>query len=78
MTPGYFTGLVQHLIERASNPTVAKVETYAQAGAVGPGWGSSGLKVTTSDGQATFVSIVRGSSPTGDPTNLPTEYVPEV
>ena len=40
----------------------AKVETFAECGAVGPGWAPHGLKVSGADGQAVFLSFARTSA----------------
>lgn len=63
MTPGYAEGLVKHLLATSGHRGVVAVHTYAEAGAVGPGWSPCGIKVDTSTGTAVFYSIVRTSPP---------------
>ena len=70
MTPAYAEAMLKHLIEHAGDPRIAKVETFAEAGAVGREWGTCGVKVILQTGQAAWVGIQRGH------TDAPAGYQP--
>lgn len=70
----YFAGLAKHLLESADHPEIAAVETFQEAGAVGPNWPRQGLRIVLRDGSALLVAFVRTSPPGGDDTNQPTEF----
>lgn len=57
-------GMLAYLL--ADHPDVAKVEPFAEVGAVGPNWPPHGVKVTFTDGSAAFLPSSRTSSPNDD------------
>lgn len=77
MKATYAAGLAKHLLERSGSPDIVKVETFADAGAVGFHWPPYGLKVTFADGKAIYVSFAHASSAQGDDPNQPDQFNPE-
>lgn len=71
MRPGYFAALAVHLLTTAGRPEIAGAGTYADSGTVGAGWAPHGVRVTLATGQAVWLSIARGSAPTGDDKTMP-------
>lgn len=76
MTPGYAEGLIKHLLEASGHRGIAGVQTYAEAGAVGPGWAPHGIKVATSTGTAVYYSIARTSPPVRGEGDEPEAFDP--
>lgn len=77
-------GMLAHLLTRQpavaedDGPRVVKVETFAEAGAVGTNWPPHGVKVTWSDGATVFLACSRTSAPGEDLDAQPDVFDPEV
>lgn len=72
----YAAGLVAHLLTRHED--VAKVETFAEAGLVGPDWPPCGIVVTMRDRSMICLSSARTSASGEDLQAQPATFDPEV
>ena len=57
MRTSYFAGLVQYLLGQVQPSPIAKVSTFAEAGAVGTDWPPYGLKLDLTDGRCVYLSF---------------------
>lgn len=75
MKPSYAVGLIRHTL--ADAPEVAKVETFAEVGAVGHSWPPHGLRITFNDGAVVYLSSSSAGSITEVLLAQPDEFTPE-
>lgn len=72
MRPGYFAGLLHHLLQ--DEALVKAVSSYVDAGLVGEQWSPYGLRVVFRDTTIVYVAVLRTSGDRADDPDLLVGY----